>query len=154
MQRPEVSSLSTKYSALRSPHSDKTVYQELEPFSQLGPHRTRIKVSFPVLEPDCDNDEPTSPCADGSLHFPIRACRISCLERVNQAPRRPDFKVRENTECARRPWRCIRRLVGPWWACCSPFSWGVLIAICFSFAFYAVLAWVLISLPAWWGERA
>jgi hypothetical protein len=30
---------------------------------------------------------------------------------------------------------------------------GFLMAIGFSFAFYAGIAWIIISLPAWWRER-
>jgi len=33
------------------------------------------------------------------------------------------------------------------------FVGGFLLAVGFSFVFYAVLAWVIISLPTWWRER-
>jgi hypothetical protein len=33
------------------------------------------------------------------------------------------------------------------------FLGGALMSIGFSFAFYGVIAWVIISLPAWWRDR-
>jgi hypothetical protein len=33
------------------------------------------------------------------------------------------------------------------------FLGGILMAIGFSFVFYAGIAWIIISLPAWWRER-